>query len=95
MKAFEDVAPFAGAWIEIENRTGRGTAGAGVAPFAGAWIEMLMCSIDEITSLKSLPSRERGLKFKYSICVFESVRVAPFAGAWIEIRFLLLVTLLQ
>ena len=38
-------------------------------------------------SCQSLPSRERGLKFKS--CLFTSTRkrVAPFAGAWIEIRY--------
>ena len=33
------VAPFAGAWIEIEA-TALTTTQAQVAPFAGAWIEM-------------------------------------------------------
>ena len=78
-----------------------------VAPFAGAWIE-----IDSMTRralrLRSLPSRERGLKFKYDgtpdgqeeslpsrerglkleldpLAGSSAQRVAPFAGAWIEI----------
>ena len=54
------VAPFAGAWIEMQvpcrYRTLRG-----VAPFAGAWIEMKKGE-PVIVSIKSLPSRERGLK---------------------------------
>ena len=55
------VAPFAGAWIEIRNDKDI-CNGSNVAPFAGAWIEMtsedwLRCT------MRSLPSRERGLKF--------------------------------
>ena len=34
------VAPFAGAWIEIQNSEGL-TDHVGVAPFAGAWIEIV------------------------------------------------------
>ena len=39
------VAPFAGAWIEINNRTMEVTA-ENVAPFAGAWIEIFRKSTD-------------------------------------------------
>ena len=35
----ENVAPFAGAWIEISDRTRTGRS-VEVAPFAGAWIEI-------------------------------------------------------
>ena len=34
-----EVAPFAGAWIEMENKIIYGQS-AIVAPFAGAWIEI-------------------------------------------------------
>ena len=55
-----NVAPHAGAWIEIINRCNI-TFTVFVAPHAGAWIE-----IDRpeavIISLMSLPTRERGLK---------------------------------
>jgi len=34
------VAPFAGAWIEIENTLLSYIISARVAPFAGAWIEI-------------------------------------------------------
>ena len=34
---------------------------------------------------RSLPSRERGLKFKVVVSALKSVNVAPFTGAWIEI----------
>ena len=78
------VAPFAGAWIEIcfiisvlEPQN--------VAPFAGAWIEITYKSVPKI-SLKSLPSRERGLKYGIGIITIHLSSVAPFAGAWIEIK---------
>ena len=34
---------------------------------------------------RSLPSRERGLKYTIGNVTFKSCAVAPFAGAWIEI----------
>ena len=34
---------------------------------------------------RSLPSRERGLKFHYLNHIIRTVNVAPLAGAWIEI----------
>ena len=55
------VAPFAGAWIEIQPYLGRQKFGT-VAPFAGAWIEILQLD-NGIKTAKSLPSRERGLKY--------------------------------
>ena len=59
-----------------------------VAPLAGAWIEIDIFIIPEIFS-RSLPSRERGLKF---VCVISATcnrdPVAPLAGAWIEIIYL-------
>ena len=36
--------------------------------------------------LRSLPSRERGLKFIYKQQEEQLAAVAPFAGAWIEIE---------
>ena len=41
------VAPFAGAWIEIDDVTCR-KAGDIVAPFAGAWIEIKEPTLDEL-----------------------------------------------
>ena len=78
------VAPFAGAWIEIRyflnfRRFTR------VAPFAGAWIEIKDTS-EVLSGLKSLPSRERGLKYNKIISRKCENEVAPFAGAWIEIK---------
>ena len=56
----DTVAPFAGAWIEIEVYT-TPKPGLVVAPFAGAWIEIQYPWLKKIVIL-SLPSRERGLK---------------------------------
>ena len=56
------VAPHAVAWIEILSHAG-GVQPVIVAPHAGAWIEMLH-NVDAPTStLTSLPTRERGLKY--------------------------------
>ena len=38
--------------------------------------------------MKSLPSRERGLKFSDRLGSAPDLIVAPFAGAWIEMRLL-------
>ena len=56
------VAPFAGAWIEIESMD-NDTLMHAVAPFAGAWIEIMVATWSESINAQSLPSRERGLKF--------------------------------
>ena len=56
------VAPFAGAWIEIFIQPLVDFSGT-VAPFAGAWIE-ISNNINASIRIKSLPSRERGLKFR-------------------------------
>ena len=62
MRICTGVAPFTGAWIEISQ--GSGTAlRPRVAPFTGAWIDIDLVA-DEDAQLKSLPSRERGLKFR-------------------------------
>ena len=36
---------------------------------------------------ESLPTRERGLKSKFSTPIQETYTVAPHAGAWIEINY--------
>ena len=77
------VAPFAGAWIEISRKI-RNTARSRVAPFAGAWIEILQ-PVHSNLHHKSLPSRERGLKYGQNRFALNMLQVAPFAGAWIEI----------
>ena len=57
------VAPFAGAWIEIA-KMGEKVLIPIVAPFAGAWIEMVVQKRAKLTIVLSLPSRERGLKYR-------------------------------
>ena len=79
------VAPFAGAWIEIDHLHGRMRLHPVVAPFAGAWIEILPKEYIK-EKVESLPSRERGLKFHAGLPLASVFQVAPFAGAWIEIR---------
>ena len=56
-----EVAPFAGAWIEID---GEGAYGSGnyVAPFTGAWIEIKLTDVLILLAM-SHPSRVRGLKY--------------------------------
>ena len=47
--------------------------------------EFLYLGGNDIATHKSLPSRERGLKYSLSQWTKEEQKVAPFAGAWIEI----------
>ena len=54
-----------------------------VAPLAGAWIEIAE-AMKKADPKMSLPSRERGLKFK-ATNMTAVLSVAPLAGAWIEI----------
>ena len=58
---FRIVAPFTGAWIEIQVLSASMTANR-VAPFTGAWIEISAVYRPPTDSLKSHPSRVRGLK---------------------------------
>ena len=83
------VAPFAGAWIEISAYN------FGLMSFGRS----LRGSVDWNCGLPSsepgdhpsLPSRERGLKSEALAVVAHWVIVAPFAGAWIEIFDILIV----
>ena len=82
---FYGVAPLAGAWIEMFSGWKSHRDGAKVAPLAGAWIEINVSSLGMLP-LQSLPSRERGLKSKYSRCHKLVRTVAPFRGTKVEIR---------
>ena len=77
------VAPYTGAWIEIALNVELDGLKM-VAPYTGAWIE-----IREIRAVpyrhRSLPTRERGLKFGGQSAVDAASGVAPYTGAWIEI----------
>ena len=55
------VAPFVGAWIEIEYFDELGCRDF-VAPFVGAWIEIVNNTLN-LPALWSLRSSERGLKY--------------------------------
>ena len=79
----EGVAPYAGAWIET---SGWAVAGAlsSVAPYAGAWIETSSSRAFWAHSVKSRPTRARGLKPMVPILAVLVPVVAPYAGAWIE-----------
>ena len=56
----KQVAPFTGAWIEINNARTENEFSK-VAPFTGAWIEMAEI-MAALKGDKSRPSRARGLK---------------------------------
>ena len=59
----ETVAPLAGAWIEMLSEYVL-VAALKVAPLAGAWIEIANGGNHILADTASLPSRERGLKYK-------------------------------
>ena len=84
---FDEVAPLAGAWIEIAVRNRSDIANI-VAPLAGAWIEMNLERLEKCSVQQSLPSRERGLKYLPLQRSVSPSLVAPLAGAWIEISIL-------
>ena len=79
------VAPLAGAWIEIGIMSSP-AQDSPVAPLAGAWIEIIDTSKNWARRKSSLPSRERGLKYRIRQCRRRNLHVAPLAGAWIEIE---------
>ena len=58
-----------------------------VAPFTGAWIEIRLTLRPATLTPRSLPSRERGLKFRIGAAGTVPPGVAPFTGAWIEIGY--------
>ena len=60
-----DVAPFTGAWIEIDVDIGKCGLFKYVAPFTGAWIEIGAMNAVRISWDRSHPSRVRGLKSTY------------------------------
>ena len=64
----EGVAPLAGAWIEIMI-TCQKIECIKVAPLAGAWIEIFTAYGKSNETGRSLPSRERGLKWKIHLII--------------------------
>ena len=80
----DGVAPLVGAWIEMTDIAPCLTDWKRVAPLVGAWIEISHTSTTGQT-LSSLPSWERGLKFRLQNILQVHTFVAPLVGAWIEI----------
>ena len=79
------VAPFAGAWIEIENPRRLLANMNKVAPFAGAWIEIALL-ISDVTAPTVAPFAGAWIEITmYWLCIMGCC-VAPFAGAWIDIQ---------
>ena len=78
------VAPFTGAWIETRSPSPFNNLNGLVAPFTGAWIETEERNHGRTCTLKSHPSRVRGLKRLCGYSQRSRRRVAPFTGAWIE-----------
>jgi len=66
--------------LYIELKTAKG-----VAPYTGAWIEISTFGA-AWTGIKSLPTRERGLKLVSAMVSANILAVAPYTGAWIEIE---------
>ena len=81
-----EVAPLAGAWIEmIIQGTATGNE-VGSLPSRERGLKSVH-PLRVVRRFGSLPSRERGLKSEYhSICML-SFFVAPLAGAWIEMNW--------
>ena len=62
-RAIPTVAPLVGAWIEIDMLIQTQNLGK-VAPLVGAWIEIHASDIWRAVLQESLPSWERGLKWR-------------------------------
>ena len=71
----EEVAPLAGAWIEISFASIVEIIIV-VAPLAGAWIEISLMRKKK-QKKKSLPSRERGLKYVWYEISVSFLRRSP------------------
>ena len=78
------VAPFAGAWIEMQYPQKTMTKTHASLPSRERGLKF--APFGNTTSMnESLPSRERGLKSLLIKTAHGRKEVAPFAGAWIEI----------
>ena len=79
-----EVAPYAGAWIEIHDGAAM-IPHAVVAPYAGAWIEI---AFDYAGLFMQRVAPYAGAWIEIHVCTQYVYRpsVAPYAGAWIEIR---------
>ena len=88
------VAPLVGAWIEISLVNGGNYYQPHVAPLVGAWIEIISQTPVKFSSMVSLLSWERGLKYGKSVEKLFVYEVAPLVGAWIEISNTTITTVL-
>ena len=79
-----NVAPFAGAWIEISVTIAASFA-LGVAPFAGAWIEINSES-QRLKAQRVAPFAGAWIEIPTVADCIQTLEVAPFAGAWIEMQ---------
>ncbi len=80
------VAPFAGAWIEIDVLPNQKNTLESLPSRERGLKSHVEKSMRE--NHTSLPSRERGLKSTNQTQNPDYENVAPFAGAWIEIYFI-------
>ena len=71
-----DVAPLAGARIEIYDIYAKRDPDC-VAPLAGARIEIFSKAFIEVPFSLSLPSRERGLKYRWNECATGTITSLP------------------
>ena len=79
-----EVAPLAGAWIEIYQSLSSET-GLSVAPLAGAWIEIYEIQDGESTDMVA-PLAGAWIEIADAGSADTAGSVAPLAGAWIEIE---------
>ena len=77
------VAPFTGAWIEIQNSE-KIISRSRVAPFTGAWIEITRPPVSGI-STRVAPFTGAWIEIAATERKNALGDVAPFTGAWIEI----------
>ena len=82
----KSVAPFTGAWIEIGCclRTESACQRSRTLHGCVDWNSASRASL--AMSMRSHPSRVRGLKYRQADITDTPVDVAPFTGAWIEIK---------
>ena len=70
------VTPLAGVWIEIAHFRSF-PSHSGVTPLAGVWIEIEVKPIILASTLRSLPSRECGLKYGEGLDRSRKIRHSP------------------
>ena len=79
------VAPFTGAWIEIQPASGKTAFWKKSHPSRVRGLKFFLLCTKNIPIISSHPSRVRGLKSRRGWLAYFENEVAPFTGAWIEI----------